>query len=135
MCQNQVRLADGTGRLQQISDLPAGHGLLRCGELGWITHHPQDVELAQIVNVRLDAVKYVAVTHVLQVWPHRIQVIRLHLPVLRKVTDHGVSSDPARSAFCDLLAPPGIKVCIQPLGPLPSLVTEGLVGWLLFLRR
>ena len=130
MRQNQVRPADGTGRFQQISDLPAGCGLLRCGELGWITHHPQNVESAQIVNVRLDTVEYLAIVHVLQGQPHWVQVIQLHLPMLGKVTDHGVSGDPARNTFCDLLVPPGIKVCVQMLGPLP-----GLVGWLLFLGR
>ena len=51
MHQYQVGLADGMGQLQQISDLPVGCRLPRCGELGWITHHPQDVELAQIVDV------------------------------------------------------------------------------------
>ena len=131
MRQYQVRLANGTGQLQQISDLPMGCGLLRCRELRWITHHPQDVESAQIVNVRLDAVEYLAVTHVLQGQLHWIWVILLHLPMLGKITDHGVSSNPARNAFCDLLAPPGIKVCVQ----LPGLVAEGLISWLLFLRR
>ena len=68
-------------------------------------------------------------------WPHWVWMIRLCLPLLRKVTDHGVSSDPAQKAFCDLLAPPGIKVCVQMLGLLPGLVTEGLISWLLFLGR
>ena len=122
MHQNQVRLANNMGRLQQISDLPMGHRLLRCRELGWITHHPQDVEPAQIVNVRLDAVKYLAVVHVLQGLPYQVWMIRLCLPMLGKVADHDVSSDPVRNAFCDLL-------------PLPGLVAEGLVSWLLFLRR
>ena len=134
MCQYQVRLADGAGRLQQISDLPVGCGLLRCGELRWVTLHSQDVESAQIVNVRSDAVKYLAVVYVLQGQPHQVRVIQLHLPMLGKVADHGVSSDPARNAFYDLV-PPGIKVCVQPPGPLPGLVMEGLVSWLLFLQR
>ena len=51
MHQYQVRLADGMGQLQQISDLPMGCGFLRCRELRWITHHPQDVELAQTIDV------------------------------------------------------------------------------------
>ena len=53
------------GQLQQISDLPVGHRLPKGGEVRWITHRPQGVELAQIVNVRTDALKYLAVTHVL----------------------------------------------------------------------
>ena len=65
MHQNQVRPADGAGRFQQISDQPAGCRLPRCGELGWITRHPQDVEPAQIVDVQSDAVEYLAVVHVL----------------------------------------------------------------------
>ena len=109
MRQNQVRPADGAGQFQQISDLPMGCRLPRCGELGWITHHPQDVELAQIVNVQSDAVEYLAVVHVLQGWPHWVWVIWLHLPVLRKVADHGVSGDSARNVFCDLLVPPESK--------------------------
>ena len=89
-----------------------GQGLPRGGELRWITHHPQGVESAQIINARTDAIEYLAVVHVLQGQPHQVRVIRLHLPVLEKVTDHGVSSSPARKAFYDLLAPPGIKVCV-----------------------
>ena len=135
MHQNQVRPAYGVGQLQQISDLPMGCGLPRCGELGWITRRTQDVEPTQIVNVQSDALEYLAVVHVLQGWPHQIWVIQLCLPMLRKVTDHCVSSKPARNTFCDLLALPGIKVCVQMLGSLPGLVMEGLVGWLLFLRR
>ena len=123
MHQNQVRLAYGAGQLQQISDLPMGHGLLWGGELRWITRCPKGVELTQIINVRTDALKYLAVTHVLLGRPHWVQVIWLHLPVLGKVADHGVSSSPARKAFCDLLVPPGIKVCVQMLGPLLGLVT------------
>ena len=135
MCQYQVRPADGVGQLQQISDLPTGCRLPRCGQLRWITHHPQDVESAQIVNVRSDAIEYLAVTHVLQGWPHLVLVIRLHLPMLGKVADHGVSSNPARNTFCNLLALPGIKVCVQPPGLLPVLVMEGLVSWMLFFQR
>ena len=122
MHQNQVRPAYGMGQLQQISDLPMGHGLLRGGELGWITHHPQGVESAQIINVRMDALEYLAVMHVLQGWLHRVRVIWLCLSMLGKVADHGVSSDPAQKAFCDLLVPPGIEVCVQTLGPLLGLV-------------
>ena len=135
MHQNQVRPAYGMSQLEQILDLPMGHRFLRGRELGWITHHPQDVEPAQIINVRLDTLRYLAVAHVLQGWPHQVRVIRLHLPVLGKVADHGVSSSPARKVFCNLLAPPGIEVCVQMLGPLLGLVVEGLVGCLLSLRR
>ena len=109
------------------------HGLPRGGELGQITCHPQHVESAQIVNVQSDVVEYLALTHVFQGQTHQVQVIQLHLPMLGKVADHGVSSDPARKAFCDLLVPPGIEVCVQMPGPLLDLVVEGLVGWLLFL--
>ena len=87
------------GRLQQISDLPMGCRLLRVEEHRWITHDPQGVESAQIVNVRMDALKYLAVMHVLQGWPHQVWVIRLHLLVLGKVADHGVSSGPGRKPF------------------------------------
>ena len=38
-------------RVEHASDLPMGGRLLRCGELRWITHHPQDVEPSQIVDV------------------------------------------------------------------------------------
>ena len=110
MHQNQVRPAYGAGQLQQISDLPTGCGLPRGGELRWITHHPQGVESAQIINVQMDALKYLVVMHVLQGQPHRVQVIQLCLPMLGKVTDHGVSSSPSRKAFCDLLVPPGIEL-------------------------
>ena len=51
MCQYQVGPADGTGQLKQISDLSAGGRFPRCGELGWVTCHPKDVEPAQIVDV------------------------------------------------------------------------------------
>ena len=80
MCQNQVRPADGMGQLQQTSDLPTGCGLLRCRELGWVTRYPQDVESAQIVNVRLDTVEYLVVAHVLQGWPHWVRVISCAFP-------------------------------------------------------
>ena len=130
MRQNQVRPAYGSGRLQQISDLPMSHWLLRGRELRWITHCPQCVEPAQIVNVRSDALEYLAVAHVLQGRPHWVQVIRLCLPMFGKVADHGVSSNPAWKAFCDLLALPGIEVCVQTPGLL-----LGLVSWLLFLGR
>ena len=133
MCQNQVRPAYAMGQFQQILDLPMGHGLPRGGELGWITHHPQGIESAQIINVQMDTLKYLVVVHVLQGWPHWVRVIRLHLPVLGKVADHGVSSGPARKAFCDLLAPPGIEVGVHTSGPLLGLVAQGLVSQLLFL--
>ena len=123
MCQNQIRPAYGTGRLQQILDLPMGHGLPWGGELRLITRRPKGIESAQIVNVQMDALKYLAVTHVLQGRPHRVRVIQLHLPMLRKVTDHGISSGPAGKAFCDLLALPGIKVGVHTLSLLPALVT------------
>ena len=122
MPQNQVRLAYGMGQLQQILDLPTGHGLLRGGELGWITCCPQGVESAQIMNVQTDTLKYLAVAHLLQGWPHRVWVIWLCLPMLGKVADHGVSSGPARKAFCNLLVLPGIEVGVHMLGPLPGLV-------------
>ena len=73
--------------------------------------------------------------HVVQGWPHRVWMIGLHLSMLGEVTDHGVSSGPACNAFHNLLALPSIKVCVQLLSPLLGLVIEGLVGWLLFLRR
>ena len=99
-----------------------GHRLPRGRELRWITYHPQGVESAQIVNVQTDALKYLAVMHVLQGQPHRVWVIWLCLPMLRKVADHGVSSSPAMKAFCDLLALPGIEVGVDTLGPLQGLV-------------
>ena len=135
MRQYQVGRANGMGQLQQISDLPMGHGFLGCGELGWITCHPQDVELAQIVDVRSDAIKDLAFAHVVQGWPHWVWMIGLHLSVLGEVADHDVSSGPACNAFSNLLAPPHIKVCVQLQSPLPGLVMEGLIGWLLFLGR
>ena len=123
MHQNQIRPAYGASRLQQILDLPMGRGLPRGRELGLITNHPQGVESAQIINVSMDTLKYLVVMHVLQGQPHQVRVIWLHLPVLGKVTDHGISSCPAEKAFGDLLVPPGIEVGVHTLGPLPALVT------------
>ena len=131
----QVGPADGIGQLQQISDLPTGHGFLGCGELGWITCHPQDVQPAQIVDVRSDAVEDLAFAHVVQVQPQQVWMIGLHISVLGEVADHGVSSGPACNAFSNLLAPPSIEVCVQLPSPLPGLVAEGFVSWLLFLGR
>ena len=130
MCQYQVGLADGMGQLQQISDLPAGCRFPGCRKLRWITCHPQDVELAQIIDVRLDAVKDLVFAHVVQEWPHRVWIIGLHLSMLREVTDHGVSSGPACNAFSNLLVLPSIEVCVQLLSSL-----LGLVSWLLLPQK
>ena len=73
------------------------------------------------------------VAHVLQGQPHGVRVIGLHLPMLRKVADHGISSGPAGKAFGDLLALPGIEVSVHTLGPLPAPVMQGLTGQLFFL--
>ena len=73
------------------------------------------------------------VTHVLQGQPHGVNVIGLHLPMLGKVADHGISSGPAGKAFGDFLAPPGIEVSVHTLRPLPAPVTQGLIGQLFFL--
>ena len=135
MCQYQVGLADGTGRLQQISDLPTSHGFPRCGELGWITCCPQDVERAQIIDVSSDALEDLAFAHVVQGWPHWVWMIGLCLSMHGEVADHGVSSGPAYNAFSNLLALPSIEVCVQLPSPLLGLVMEGLVDWLLFLGR
>ena len=110
MHQNQIRQAYGTGRLQQILDLPASRMLPRGGELGWITCRPQGIESAQIVNVQTDTLKYLAVTHVLQGWPHRVWVVWLHLPMLGKVADHGISSGPAGKAFAIFLRCQALKL-------------------------
>ena len=59
----------------------------------------------------------------------------LHLSMLGEVANHGVSHGPAGNAFSNLHAPPSIKICVQLLSPLLGLVVEGLVSWLLFLRR
>ena len=62
-------------------------------------------------------------------------MIGLHLSMLGKVENHGVSHGPACNAFSNPLAPPSIKICVQLPSPLPDLVVEGLISWLLFLRR
>ena len=55
--------------------------------------------------------------------------------MLGEVTNHGVSCGPACNAISNLLALPHIEICVQVLSPLPGLVTEGLVSWLLFFGR
>ena len=62
-------------------------------------------------------------------------MVGLCLSMLGEVADHGVSSGPACNAFSNLLALPSIKIRVQLPSPLLVLVTEGLVGWLLFLKR
>ena len=64
MHQDHVGLAYGMGRLQQVSNMPMGCWFLRCRELWWVTGHPQDVELAQVIDVRPDTVEDLALTHV-----------------------------------------------------------------------
>ena len=118
MRHNQIRPPYGTGQFQQISDLPTSCGLSRDKKLRWITRRPQGIESAQAVEVRTDALKCLVVMHVLQGWPHWVRVIGLHLPMLRKVADHGISSGPVGMAFGDLLVPPGIKVGVHMPGPL-----------------
>ena len=81
----------------------------------------------------MDALKGLVVAHVLQGQPHGVRVIGLHLPMFRKVTDHGISSGPAGKAFGDLLVQPGIEVSVHMLGPLLAPVMQGLIGWLFFL--
>ena len=110
----------------------AGSRFLRCGELGWVTSHPQDVEPAQIIDVRSDAVEN---TRVVQGWPHWVWMIGLCLSMFGEVTNHGVSHGPACNAFSNLLVLPRIEVYVQLPSPLPSLVTEGLVSGLLFFGR
>ena len=43
--------------------MPMGHWFPRGGEL-WVTCHPQDVELAQVIDVRPDTVEDLALAHV-----------------------------------------------------------------------
>ena len=133
MRHDQIRPPYGMGRFQQIMDLSMSRGLPRGRELRWITHHPEGIELAQIVEVQMDALKGLVVMHVLQGWPYGVRVIGLHLPVLGKVADHGISSCPAGKAFGNLLAPPGIKISVHTPGPLPAPVMQGLIGQLFFL--
>ena len=111
-----------------------GCGFLRCGELWQVTCCPQDVEQAQIVDVRPDAIEDLVLTHVVQGQPHRVWMIGLCLPMLREVADHGVPHGPACDAFNNLHTMPSIEICVQLPSPLLGLVMEGLIGWLLFLR-
>ena len=60
---------------------------LGCGELWWVTSHPQGVESAQVIDIRPDVIEDLALSHIVQGWLHQVGVVGLHLPMLRKVTD------------------------------------------------
>ena len=62
-------------------------------------------------------------------------MIGLDLPMLGKVTDHGVSGGPAHNTFSNLFAMPSIETCVQLLSFLPGLIMECLICGQLFLRR
>ena len=62
-------------------------------------------------------------------------MIGLHLSVLGEVANHGVSCGPACNALSNHFALPSIEICVQLLSPLPDPVAEGLISWLLLLRR
>ena len=71
VCQDHVRVAYESGRLQQVPDLAACNQFLQRGELWQIASCPQDVEAAQVVEVQSYAIKDPALHHVIQRWPHR----------------------------------------------------------------
>ena len=98
-----------------------GCWFLRCGELWWVTCCPQDVEPAQAVDVRPDTIEDLALTHVVQGWPHQVCMIGLCLSMLGEIRDHGVSHGPACNAFSNLLMPPSIKICVKLPSPLWAL--------------
>ena len=135
VCQDHVRAAYGSGRLQQVPDLAACNQFPQHGELWWIASHPQGVEVAQVVEVQPYAVKDPAPTHVIQGWPHGVGVVGLHLAMFGKVTNHGVLHHPACNTIGNFVAMPSIKACVEQPHFLPSPMTECLVSWRLFLGR
>ena len=135
VCQDQVRLAYGAGQFQQVPDLTAGNQFPGRGELWWIASHPQGIEAAQVIEVRLYAVKDPALPPVIQRWTNGVGVVGLHLAMLGEITDHGVSCHPARDTVGNFVVMPGIKACVQQLHFLPTPITEGLICWWLLLGR
>ena len=115
--------------------MTTGSQFLGHGELWWVTSHPQGIELAQVIDVRPDAVEDLALSHIVQGQPHGVGVIGLHLPILWEVTDHGVPCHPACDPFGNFVTMPSIKMCVQQLHFLPGPIAECLVSWQLLLRR
>ena len=135
MCQDQVGSADGAGQHQQVPDLAMGNWFLGHGELWQNASCPQSIEAAQVIDVQLYAIKDLALSHVIQRWPHGVGVVGLHLFVLGEVTDHGVTCHPACDAVGNFVAIASIKAGVQQLHFLPGPIMECLIGWWLLLGR
>ena len=56
----------------------------------WIICCSYSVEMTQVIQVSHNAVKNLALLHVLEGQPYQVWVVGLHLPMFGKVTNHSV---------------------------------------------